>query len=164
MSTPRIIPTRRQTDDAAFLSVFNRLAVALREPQDGSGITVGVYFDALRDLPQEAVLEAARALSREPGRKFFPTTAEWRDAALKAAGATLRKSLAEPTFQPRGEAWHHDCARCEDTGWEVGHTCPGDETCGRRGAHRPHTYTRACPCRATNPTYLRHHHVGGGAS
>lgn len=150
----------KPASDAEFLAVFNRLCVALRETQDDSGITQSVYWDALKDLPIEALDAGAVALSREAGRRFFPTTAEWRTAAERAATDTLRKAL----HAPREEPWHHECRECEDSGWLTAMSCPGDSTCGRRKAHRPHEYTQACPCRLTNRTYRRNIMHGGGAS
>lgn len=143
-----------------FLAIFSRLCVALREPQDDTGISQMVYFEALRDLPEQAVHAGAHALSLEHGRRFFPTTAEWRTAADAAQQAEFRRALPAP----RDEPWHHDCGDCEDTGWVLGLSCPGDRTCGRPRPHLAHSYTVACPCRASNQTYLRKHAVGGGAS
>ncbi len=148
--------------DAEFLVIFNRLCVALREPQDDSGITQGIYFDALRDLPMVALETGAGALMKEPGRRFFPTTAEWRTAAELAQKAAL-KSVLQPE---RDAAWQHDCTNCEDTGWELGEggmplTCP-EIPCGRERAHLPHTFTRVCFCRPTNRTWMRHQNFGSG--
>jgi hypothetical protein len=143
--------------DAEFIAVFNRLCVALREPQDDTGITQGVYFDALKDLPLDVLTEGAAALSRESGRKFFPTTAEWRTAATYARSEAMRKSVA--TSDERGP-WVNECHSCEDTGWILGLTCTGQEvasSCGRMRKHAAHDYTMPCPCRPTNRTYRRHH-------
>ena len=142
--------------DAEFLQVFNRLCVALRETQDETGITQGVYFDALRDLSLEALQAGADGLAKQGGRKFFPTTAEWRQEAERAAVAALRKALPSARYEP----WHHDCNACEDTGWVLGLECDGSDRCGRRKIHAPHSYTEPCPCRATNRTYQRHQQVG----
>ena len=106
---------------AEFLAVFNRLCVALRETQDDSGVTQQVYFDALADLPLAALESGANALMRQQGRRFFPTTAEWRTAAETAQAETLRKTLTSR----REEPWHHECRECEDSGWIVGLTCDG---------------------------------------
>ena len=91
--------------DAEFVVLFNRLAVALQVQQDGSGITHGVYFEALRDLPTSALEAGALALMRESGRRFFPTTAEWRAAAEAAHQAQLRVALSPR----REEPWHEEC-------------------------------------------------------
>lgn len=147
-------------DEAQFLKVFNRLCVALREPADDSGITQGVYFDALKDLPLPAVDAGAVTLTREKGRRFFPTTAEWRTAAEEAQEAQLRKAV-----QPaRSEPWRLECERCEDTGWILGLECDGGDYCGRRKVHAPHSFVRECPCRPTNRTYQRNKNFGGGAT
>lgn len=145
---------------AEFLAVFNRLCVALRETQDDSGVTQQVYFDALSDLPLAALESGANALMRQQGRRFFPTTAEWRTEAEKAAYADLKRAVSGG----RDEPWRHECQDCEDSGWVRGLTCPGDATCGRTRKHAAHDYTQACPCRPTNRTFRRHLAFGGGAS
>jgi hypothetical protein len=152
-----IVP--KPPDEAQFLQVFNRLCVALREPPDDSGVTQGVYFDALSDLPLPALDAGAVALSREKGRRFFPTTAEWRTTAEAAQQEQLRK-VVQP---PRSEPWHLECERCADTGWILELTCDGTDYCGRHKQHAAHTFTRACPCRPTNRTYIRHKQFGAGA-
>lgn len=149
--------TTRPTD-AEFLSIFNRLCVALREQQDDSGVTQGIYFDALKDLPIAALDEGAAALAKQGGRRFFPTTAEWREAA-EVAHVQQLKAAVQPA---RDEPWHLECEHCEDTGWER-FECTGDLTCGRRNKHFAHVYARACTCRPTNRTYQRHAHFGAGA-
>ena len=146
------------SSDAEFLRVFNRLLVALREPADETGVTQGVYFDALKDLPLLALEAAAMALMKEPGRRFFPTTAEWRTVAERAQ-VDLLKQAVQPS---REEPWRVECERCEDTGWVQGLTCDGTDRCGRQKAHAPHTFTKPCLCRPTNRTYQRHHHFGAG--
>lgn len=145
--------------DTDFLAVFNRLCVALREQQDDSGITQGVYFDALKDLPLPALEAGAQALMKEPGRRFFPTTAEWRTAAERCQGALLREAVQRPEAHP----WTEECSACSDTGWEP-HVCDGGEAgrCGRRNKHAAHDYVTICPCRPTNRTWNRHHHFGAG--
>lgn len=150
----------RKGDAAQFLALFSRLCVGLREAQDDSGITQRVYWDALRDVPMAALEAGALALMREPGRKWFPTTAEWRTAAGYAHEQQLRAAVQPAREQP----WTHECRDCEDSGWVLGLSCPGDTTCGRTKPHLPHTYTVACPCRATNRTYRRHQAFGGGAA
>lgn len=144
----------RPATSAEFLTVYNRLSVALREPQDDSGITQGVYFDALKDVPLEALTAGAETLAREPGRRFFPTTAEWRTAAQAWRMSTFR---AHETEVDRVE-WRHECSGCEDTGFTF-HECAGGQTgaCGRRRKHAAHSFVRVCPCRPTNRTYQRHH-------
>lgn len=137
--------------DAEFLPIFNRLCVALREPQDDSGVTQGIYFDALKDLPTVALEAGAVTLMREPGRRFFPTTAEWRSVAELAVSQQIRETLTAVREQP----WVHECEHCEDTGWER-FECTGDRFCGRPTVHAAHTFVRICSCRATNRTFQRH--------
>ena len=148
--------------EADFLKVYNRLCVALREQQDDSGMTQRIYFDALKDLSVEALQFGATALQRETGRRFFPTTAEWRDAA-RPFQASQRIALALPAG--REQPWREECHHCGDTGWVEGLSCGGQMgTCGRAKAHLPHTYTEPCACRPTNRTYQRHQTVGRGAA
>ena len=141
---------------AAFIQIFNRLCVALREPHDDSGITQETYFEALSDLAIEDLQGGANLLMRDAGRRFFPTTAEWRDAARTASRDSWRLALPPA----REQAWRHDCEVCEDTGWVMGLACDGTDQCGRTHRHPAHSYTRVCVCRATNATYQRHHQKG----
>lgn len=135
-----------------FLPVFNRLCVALREPVDDSGVTQSVYYEALQDLEGELLQAGAAKLMTEPGRRFFPTSAEWRTASNHAARDRSR-ALALPG---RTEPWRHECASCHDTGWIQHLECDGGSICGRTRPHAPHSYTDVCGCRATNRTYQRH--------
>lgn len=146
------------TSPERFLQIFNRLAVALRE-KDTDEATVQVYFDALSDLPIEALEASATALARESGRRFFPTTAEWREVAEKMARDVMRKALPAPN---RAE-WRFDCLACFDTGWEY-FACAGDATCGRDFEHYAHEYVKICPCRPTNRTYQRRNRFGAGTA
>lgn len=151
--------------DAEFLAVFNRLAVALREAQDDTGLTQGIYFDALKDLPLPAVEAAADALMREPGRRFFPTTAEWRTAAEKAQLELLRRAVTSPAAED--ERGVFICGDCHDTGWMMNRDgtpwwCDGGLRCGRRQAHAAHTFTAVCGCRAGNVNYQKTKHFGAG--
>lgn len=154
---------RDATPSSDFLQLFNRLCVALREPADDSGVTQGIYFDALKDLPLRALEDGATALMKEPGRRFFPTTAEWRTASERAKDDQLRRAVT-PTDDERGTIC---CRNCEDTGWALGIggkalECPGDSRCGRTRVHAAHTFTFACSCRANNPNYQRTMHFGAG--
>ena len=146
--------------DAEFLTLFNRLCVGLRETQDDTGITQQVYFEALKDVPREALEAGAVALMKQAGRRFFPTTAEWRTEAEKASEQHLRSAVSVGRVDP----WRHECQSCEDTGWVMGLTCDGGTACGRKHTHAPHSYTVACACRPTNRTYRRHLLFGGGAA
>lgn len=139
-----------------FVQVFNRLCVALRE-KDADSATMQVYFDALKDLPMSAIQQGAQALQSELGRKWFPTTGEWRQAAQDAADRQLRTAVG----QARDEPWHLECELCEDTGWRF-YECDGDNFCGREHKHAPHSFVRVCACRPTNRTYQRHQYFGTG--
>jgi hypothetical protein len=145
--------------DAEFLAIFNRLAVAFREAQDDSGITQGVYFEALHDLPMATLESGAVALMRESGQRFFPTTVEWRAAAEAAQIAHLKQAVRPA----RAEPWRVDCEACQDTGWTT-YDCDGSPLCGRAKTHHAHAYVQPCPCRPTNRTWMRHQTFGVGAS
>jgi hypothetical protein len=144
--------------DADFLTLFNRLAIALRGEADNFGVTVGIYYDALADLPMAALEQGALDLMKQPGRKFFPTTAEWREAAEQAHQQQLKAALTPA----RDEPWHNECTACHDTGWEV-RSCDGTAgICGRSKAHPAHDYVKPCACRPINRTFQRHQHFGAG--
>ena len=153
--------------DAQFLVVFNRLAVALREAQDDSGLTQAVYFDALKDVPLAALEAGALALMQESGRKWFPTTAEWRTASERALTGQIQQAVAEAA--PAAEVGQISCWECADTGWILdpqtggARWCPGDGRCAPATCQpKGHTWTRACPCRPTNPRYQHRKHFGAG--
>lgn len=143
---------------AQFSQTFALLAVQLRAT-DTDELTIRGYYEALKDAPLEMIQASARAFAQEPGRKFFPTTAEWFQVAHESSVAALRKRLPAARETP----WHYDCAHCDDTGWEP-FSCPGDVTCGRDRPHAPHAYVRPCPCRPVNQTWQRHQHFGSGAA
>ena len=141
-----------------FLRIFNRLCVALREPQDDSGVKADVYFDALKDLPLKSLEDGAGRIIREPGRKWFPTTAEWRGAALEAQELAFRAAVQPAT---REKPWVDECEACNDTGWAY-QFCPGDVSCRRPRTHAAHDYVRVCSCLPNNRTFQRHAHFGAG--
>lgn len=61
-------------------------------------------------------------------------------AALDAGLAdVLRESWPKANRGP----WKELCGVCHDYGLEM-FDCPGDQTCGRQRAHRPHDYGRPC--------------------
>ena len=155
-----IMQVKPHAEFQEFLVIYNRLCVALREQQDETGTTQNVYFDAIKDIPIKSLEDGAGALARERGRKFFPTTAEWRTAALQAQEQVFRATTQPARVHP----WVNECEACEDTGW-VYHDCLGDsnQTCGRKQPHRPHPYVVVCTCRPNNRTYQRHATFGRGA-
>lgn len=139
-----------------FGTIFAILAMQLRWV-DADEMAVRSYYEALRDVPIEACKVSAQTFAREPGRKFFPTTAEWIEAAGHASTETLRKALPAARTEP----WKSECVHCDDSGFEH-YDCPGDVTCGRKFQHVAHHYVRICPCRPTNHTWLRHQKFGSG--
>lgn len=143
---------------ADFAKVFGVLAVQLRAT-DVDATTIRAYFHVLKDQALEAIQRSAAALAREPGRKFFPTTAEWLTAAVESNARVFREHL----LSARDEPWRLDCERCEDTGWTL-HTCDGDDFCGRQKKHYAHDLAKVCACRPTNRTWQRHNVFGRGGS
>lgn len=152
-----LIPFQQPSTPKEFLRVFNRLSVALREPMDNSGVKADVYFQALVDLPLESIVEASNGFMREAGRKYFPTTGEWRGRAVTVNAERLRLAVQPPTDR---REWRVECELCDDCGWRLFH-CDGTNHgfCGRRLLydHYPHLYAAPCDCRPTNRTYQRHH-------
>lgn len=140
-----------------FGLLFAKLAIQLRWT-DADTASVQSYYEALKDFPLAVLERTARAFATEHGRKWFPTTAEWHEAAQEVQMAALRKAV-----QPaRDEPWHYDDPACQDTGW-CSHECDGTQ-CGRQFPHAPHSYVTLCLCRPTNRTYTRHQRFGSGAA
>lgn len=95
-------------DKPAFAQAINRLAMATRELSPDTA-KIRVYFDALKGIEIEFVVEAALQLQTAD---WFPKVGEWKDAAVKVERerteqqrAVLRK-LKTPL-----------CRACDDTGW-----------------------------------------------
>lgn len=138
------------TDKPRFVQSFNRLAVALRLPSgEVDSAMQRVYYEALEDLPIDAIEDAARNFAREA--TWFPKTSEWRSVAERARNA---RALTAGIQDHTGRVWHAECATCDDTGWEP-LTCAGSRQCGREQEHAAHDYVVPCPCRETNRTYQR---------
>lgn len=139
------------TTERAFGEIFARLALQLRW-LDADEAAILSYFAVLKDLPANVLTRSAEQLAAERGRKYFPTTGEWRDCALRVQQEMLREELGTE------RDWKVECERCDDTGWMTDFKCGGGENdaCGRPRRHLPHTFARECPCRPTNRTYQRH--------
>jgi hypothetical protein len=155
MTFTQLVPASAMTE-REFGTVFAKLAMQLRW-MDADELAIRSYYEPLKDAPFAAVKAAAETFAKEPGRRFFPTSAEWYQAAQQAAKEALRAAIP----CGRDEPWRMDCAMCEDTGWEP-FECSGDSLCGRKQKHAPHPYVRSCPCRASNRTYQRHQNFGSG--
>lgn len=136
-------------DSGEFGEIFAVLAIQLRW-QDADEGSMQSYFDALKDISDALLKRSAHQLANEPGRRFFPTTGEWREAALRLEADDRRRVMSGV------RDWKIECTACDDSGWEY-HHCEGDKTCGRQHEHRPHNFVTVCPCRDTNRTYQRHH-------
>lgn len=105
-------------------------------------------FEAdLADLPIDRIEDACLHLRRHSKR--FPTVAHIREQADLLPRHT--PALPAPTLPGRPDDPPH-CSACDDSGWELGLWCEGG-TCGHPRAHGPHTFTRRCHCRSSNPVY-----------
>lgn len=144
MTTALQVPTTA----TEFGAIFSRLARQLRW-HDFTPADTTVFFETLNDLPLAIVHESAKRIANEPGRKYFPTTGEWREHALEYE-QELRRKLASDKRE-----WVTECLECDDTGWQF-YECTGDNFCGRQQKHLAHRFVRICPCRETNRTYQRH--------
>jgi hypothetical protein len=146
-----------EDDLPTFLQAFNRLAVALRLPTaEVDAPMKRIYFDALKDLPLEAVDAAVEPLSRVKGYGF-PRTDVWHERAAQCRVEQTLKALPAA----REEPWKNECDYCGDTGWEQ-RECDGGRMCGRSKEHPAHAYATPCSCRDSNATYARHHRVPKG--
>ena len=154
--TEGLVP-RSDMTEKEFGAVFGKLAIQLRWA-DADEIAVRSYYEALKQYPLAIVRASAQGFATEAGRRFFPTTGEWVEAAQAAMTAQLR----EVVTAPRAEPWRFECDGCDDTGWQP-HECDGSTLCGRRNTHAAHTYVTVCPCRPMNRTYQRHQKFGAGA-
>lgn len=141
--------TPRLTEQA-FGRIFAKLAMQLRWA-DADEASARSYYEVLAGFSESALAHSAARLSLEPGRQFFPTTAEWAAQARIEDARVLRQALPAA----REEPWRYECEACEDTGWER-FACSGQHDCGKRKTHPAHEYVRSCPCRPTNRTYQRH--------
>lgn len=139
-----------------FGTVFAVLAMQLRWT-DADEMAVRSYYQALQGVSLDALKASAQQFAQESGRRFFPTSAEWFEAAQHVTTESLRKALPPA----REEPWVHDCRDCEDTGFRP-FKCNG-KFCGRKYKHAPHDYVEKCPCRPTNATWNRHQRFGAGA-
>jgi hypothetical protein len=155
--TTALVPAKSTMTERDFGMVFSKLAIQLRWV-DADVASVKSYYEALKEFALPVMETTARAFATEAGRKFFPTTAEWYEAATAARARQFRDAL-----EARPEPWHLECERCEDTGWAP-HTCDGSNVCGRSTTHAAHPYVSVCPCRPTNRTFLRHQMSGSGAA
>jgi hypothetical protein len=130
----------------AFVTLFGQVVrrsqlTGRLEPE-----TLSDYYEILQKFPIEVLAESAQTLAET--QKFFPSTAEWFQAATEVAWNARRALLDRPALTSIL------CGRCGDTG-SVYATCPGDSTCGRPRAHASHDFVCVCACRATNLNYQR---------
>lgn len=104
-------------------------------------------FEAdLADLPIDRIEDACLHLRRHSKR--FPTVAHIREQA-DLLPKRIFKELPRAQTSPNDPPF---CEDCDDTGWQLGLWCEGG-TCGHPRAHGPHSFTRPCRCRVSNPVY-----------
>lgn len=133
-----------------FGVIFARMAMQLRW-LDADAAAIQSYYIALKDLPDAIIHASAARIANESGRKYFPTTGEWRQVALTIEQEKRREEFSGP------QSWIDECESCHDTGWEL-FECTGGAHggCDRPREHRAHDFVRVCQCRPTNRTYQRH--------
>lgn len=142
------------TDFQTFRTSLERTAAAYGKALD-SGLAA-TYFGDLDAYPLPAVL-AALDKARQSG-KFFPRVATLRELCQSDSAVTVATMV--PPWVNHNEGAYF-CDRCDDTGFVRRLECLGNggchiANCGREGyPANPHTYTRACGCRATNPVLRR---------
>ena len=133
-----------------FGVIFARLAIQLGW-RDADLASIQSYLAALGTFPRVVLERTAQSFAQEHGRRFFPSTAEWHEAATTEQDRQFRQSVTVG----RDEPWHEECEVCSDTGWAP-HDCDGSAQCGRSKAHVAHRYVTVCPCRPMNRTWQRH--------
>ena len=143
----------RSSDDARrFHHTIVSLGLAFhRDLDDADFERFAVDLD---DVPVAQIEAACTHLRRHSKR--FPTVAHIREQVdllpkdePRALVSYVRSTPDDPPH----------CARCDDTGWELGLWCEGG-SCGRMRMHGAHTFTWICSCRASNPVYReRQSHV-----
>lgn len=79
--------------------------------QDVDAPQVRAYLRVLKGIPADVLLEGADRLCAEPGRRFFPTTAEWSGAC--AGVIDERRKAAARTAR----ALREDCPDCHGSGF-----------------------------------------------
>ena len=128
------------------------LAEAFAEPL--TNVRLAAYVNALRDLELVTLREAMADC--QASMQFFPKIADLRDAEFGVRARRDEQRLKLLPAAGRVQLSYH-CTSCEDTGFVRDLSCPGDGSCGigKCGQvpmmHYPHTFTRKCFCRATNP-------------
>ena len=120
---------------AAIDKCTARLAVAFQRQIDAA--TMRIYRETMSDLPLWAI-EGAELILRRKGGTFFPSAANWHQAAEGLIVDRQRERLTQPA---RDELY--ECETCRDQGWAAVTRADGSE------AFLP------CSCRATNSQYQR---------
>jgi hypothetical protein len=136
-----------------FESTYRKLAASLSAKPPDSDALEAAYYDAAHFplVVVEAALEALRTTSR-----FMPRPVQLIGACQEQARRHASHGGSIPPWVNHDEA-RYFCDVCDDTGFERRLECPGTGVCRITGCgaegHRngPHTFTRPCHCRTTNP-------------
>jgi len=86
-------------DRTRFSTAFHALTLGLELYGDAPEREI-VYFEALTDLPIEAIETASRQFLKEPNRRKFPTTGEWYAAADELAFRMLQEAQEDRRALP----------------------------------------------------------------
>jgi hypothetical protein len=136
----------RTGDDAIrFHHAITSLGLAFHRELDDADFER--FAADLDDVPIDRLEEACVHLRRHSKR--FPTVAHIRERVDLLPKVADRALVSPARSTPNDPA---DCARCEDSGWELDLWCDA-MACGRTRPHAAHSFTRVCACRATNPVY-----------
>ncbi len=105
------------TDQAVFSQCFNVLSVSLpgKKTDDGDELAANlqVYFQALEDLPLDAVRASVQVIQRQ-GSGFFPSTQEWHSVAERL---TRDRAVEARLLAGDIDTDAFECRSCHDTGF-----------------------------------------------
>lgn len=155
------------TDDPLeFAKVITYVAAAYQgEVMDER--RMAVYHSLLKPIPLDLLRRVARHIGKT--ELFFPPPAKWLELADELQRevqreAELKQITGEVAPQAERGAYYDDCSMCQDSGWayvhpEHGGLISGDQADEWQAAdpHHRRPGVRPCPCRASNPSYLRRH-------
>lgn len=143
-----------ETDLDAFSVAYKHLGAVM-----GKTIDSDLLMDAFRDtreFPLGLVEQALEDLRRSC--RYFPRPAQIIAACRERAHVDSIDGGTIPSWvDHQGEQPKYFCDECQDTGFVLGLACDGYGSCQTPGCGKearrgdPHTYTRKCACRATNP-------------
>lgn len=113
--------------------------------------TMETHWAALSHLTDEQLRDAISVAQREC--REFPTPSELLGFVEQSSPRVYGADAFDGSFH---------CTACQDSGWRrwgCGDAAEKEELprqhCGRERTHYGHLWVDICPCRATNPAYLR---------